>query len=176
MDILDQPTNLHLKNGKVFPTNVVFMGYIILGTACFAFLMGSILIGIGGLLVGSFISFTASGIRIRPEIFRVEEYTRYLGFIPIAKSFDFRQYSIICVVPVRETNTMYSRSSNSKSYAESYYFICLLNQNYRNRKDIAKFERKDKSTEVAKMLAHIMTLEYFEYSPKVIREKMLERR
>jgi hypothetical protein len=175
MDPLDQPINLHMKNGKVFPTNVVFMGYIILGAAVFAFLMGSIFIGIGGLLIACLISFTTTGTKIRPETFRVEEYTRYLGFIPISKSFDYQDYSVICVVPTRETNTMYSRNSNSMSYVESYYSICLLNQYYRSRKDIARFERKDKSTEVAKMLAHIMELEYFEYDPKVIRQKMLGR-
>lgn len=175
MDILDQPINLHMKNGKVFPHNAVFLGYIILGASVFAFVMGSIYIGIGGLLISLFISFTTYGVRIYPETFTVDEYTRYMGFIQFNKLFDYRKFNIITVVPTIQANTMYSRSSNSMTYTDSYYSICLLNKNYRNRKDLIKIERKDKSVEVAKMLAHIMEMEYFEYDPKIIREKMLGR-
>jgi len=175
MEILDKPVDLHYKNGKVFPPNAVFMGYMFILVALFILYMGFLTVGIITLLIALFLSFTTYGIEIHPETSTISEYTSYLGFIKIKKTFDYRKYPILTVVPTKHSYAMYTRSAMSGSYTNYYHSICLLNKNYRNKRDLVKFEQKDQSIEIAKGLAHRMNLEYFDYDPMVIREKMLGR-
>jgi hypothetical protein len=175
MDILDQPTNLHFKNGKVFPPNVVFMGYIVVGAAVAVFFLGNIFIGFGVLLLSLFLSLTNYGVEIHPETFTISEYTSYLGFIKIKKKIDSRKYAIITVVPSKQSNTMYARTNTSTNYTDYYHSVCLLTKQYRGKRELTKFTQKAQAVEVAKELGHRMNLEYFEYDPRVIRDKMLGR-
>lgn len=173
MEPLDKPISLNYKNGKVFPTNAVFMGYVFLIVSIPAGLFGIIYIGIGLFIISIFMIFTTYGTQIHPDQKKIEEYTKYFGFIQISKTYSYENHKYICSIPVKLTTQVYGRSSNSTTISNYYHSISILNQNFKNRKDITKFEQKSVATDTAKNLAHRLGLEYFEYDPKVIREKML---
>lgn len=174
MDTLDQPIDLHFRNGKVFPSNVVILGFILLGLSPLAFL-GNMYIGIGLFLAGTFIAFTSNHVVVDLETQTIREYTAYLGFIKIGKTTDYRKYGILTVVPVRQTTTTYSRSIHSTSYTDYLFAVCIMGSNFRGKKELTKLPQKVQSEDLAKELTHRMGMEYFDYDPKVIREKMLGR-
>lgn len=174
MDIIDQPIDLHFRNGKVFPSNVVILGYVFLGL-CLLALLGNIYIGIALFLAGAFISFTSNHVVVDLETQTIQEYTAYFGFIKIGKTIDYKKYGILTVVPVKQTTTAYTRSTQSTSSTDYFFAVCLLGSNYRGKKDLTKFPQKSQSEDLAKELTHKMGMEYFDYDPKVIREKMLGR-
>lgn len=174
MNTLDQPIDLHFRNGKIFPSNVRILGYIFLGL-CLPALLGNIFIGIGLFVVGAFISFTSNHVVVDLETQTIREYTAYFGFIKIGKTTDYRKYGILTVVPVKQTTTAYTRSTQSTSYTDYLFAVCLLGSNYRGKKELTKLPQKSQSEDLAKELTHRMGMEYFDYDPMVIREKMLGR-
>ena len=174
MNTLDQPIDLHFRNGKVFSSNVVVLGYVLLGLSPLAF-FGNVFIGIGLLLVGAFIGFTTNHVVVDLENETIWEYTAFLGFIKIGKKTDYRKYGILTVVPVKQTTTTYGRSTHSTSYTDYLFAVCLLGSNYRGKRELTKLPQKSQSEDLAKELTHRMGMEYFDYDPKVIREKMLGR-
>jgi hypothetical protein len=175
MQTLDTPVSLHYNNGKVFPPNALMIGYAFLGVSLIAFLFQPIIGGIL-LILGAFICFTNYGTEINPEEKKITEYTRYFGFIRIGKSYSYDKHHFIAVIPTKNSVTAYSRSSSSATYTDYYSSICLLNINYRNKKELTKFESKSTAAEITKNLAHRMDLEYFEYDPHVIRQAFTRRR
>ncbi|WP_341902242.1 hypothetical protein [Fluviicola taffensis] len=174
MDTLDQPMDLHFRNGKVFPSNVLILGYIFLGLSPLSF-FGNMYIGIGLFLVGVFITFTSNHVVVDLERETIREYTAYLGFIKIGKTINYRKYGILTVVPVKQTTTAYTRSTQSTSYTDYLFAVCLLGSNYRGKRELTKLPQKSQSEDLAKELSHRMNMEYFDYDPMVIREKMLGR-
>lgn len=174
MDTLDQPIDLHFRNGKVFPSNVVILGYIFLGLSPLAF-FGNVFIGIGLLLAGVFIAFTSNHVVVNLETKSFREYTAYLGFIKIGKTIDYRKYGILTVVPVKQTTTVYTRSTQSTSNTDYLFAVCIMGSNFRGKRELTKLKQKSQSEDLAKELAHRMGMEYFDYDPMVIREKMLGR-
>lgn len=174
MDTLDKPSDLHFRNGKIFPSNVVILGYILVGLSPLVF-FGNIFIGIGVFLAGTFIAFTSNHVVINLENQTIWDYTAYYGFIKSGKTIDYRKYRIVTVVPVKQTTTAYSRSTQSTSYTDYYFAVCLLGGNYRGKRELTMLPGKSQSEELAKELAHRMGMEYFDYDPMVIREKMLGR-
>ena len=84
MDQLDKPVALSYDNGKVSPSNVLLIGYIILGVSLFI-LLGDWIVGAIGITIGSFISFTREGIDIHPEQKMIVFYTKLFGFIKVGK-------------------------------------------------------------------------------------------
>nr|WP_294860479.1 hypothetical protein [uncultured Fluviicola sp.] len=171
MDTLDQPMDLNFRNGKVFPSNALILGYILLGLSPLA-LLGNVFMGIGLFLVGIVIVFTSNHVVINLETQTFREYTAYLGFIKIGKTIDYTKYGILTVVPVKQTTTAYSRVQ-STSYTDYLFAVCLLGTNYRGKRELTKLPQKSQSEDLAKELSHRMNMEYFDYDPKVIRDKML---
>lgn len=174
MEPIDQPIDLHFRNGRVFPSNVVVLGYIFLGLSPLA-LFGNVFIGIGLLLVGVFIAFTSNHVVVDLETQTFREYTAYLGFIKIGKTIDYRKYGILTVVPVKQTTTAYTRSTQSTSNTDYLFAVCIMESNFRGKRELTKLKQKSQSEDLAKELAHRMGMEYFDYDPMVIREKMLGR-
>ncbi|MDF3027040.1 MAG: hypothetical protein K0S23_1347 [Fluviicola sp.] len=174
MEPLDQPIDLHFRNGKVFPSNVLILGYIFLGLSPLVF-FGNMFLGAGLFLGGVFIAFTSNHVVVDLETQTIREYTAYWGFIRIGITTDYRKYGILTVVPVRQTTTTYARSIHSTSYTDYLFAVCLLGSNYRGKKELTKFPQKSLSENLAKELTHRMGMEYFDYDPMVIREKMLGR-
>ncbi len=174
MDQLDKPVALSYNNGKVSPSNVLLIGYIILGISVLL-LLGDWIVGTIGIVIGALITFTREGIDILPEQKVVVFYTKLFGFFKIKKKKNYGNFQYITVIPVKETVTAYSRIS-SVSNTDYKFGLCLLNVNYRNKTDLTRFGQRSQSVEIAKQLAHRMGLEYFEYDPTMIRAKMMERK
>jgi hypothetical protein len=171
MDQLDKPVALSYDNGKVSPSNVILIGYIILGISALI-LLGDWIVGAIGITIGAFICFTREGIDIQPEQRVIVFYTKLFGFIKIGKKKSYAKFQFLSVIPVKETVTAHSRIS-SVSNTDYKFGISLLNANYRNKTDLTHFNQRSQSVEVAKQLADRMGLEYFEYDPAVVRAKMM---
>ena len=105
----------------------------------------------------------------------MKEYISHFGFLRTGKSTNYKKFTYITAIPTKGTNTMYSRTNSSTSYTDYYFSVFLLDERYRNKKEVTRFEKKSMSTDLAKELAHRMDLTYFEYDPKLIREKLLRR-
>ncbi len=171
LDTIDTPIPLQYNNGKSFPHNAVFVGYALLVVSIPA-LLGNIYIGIVLFLVSLLMCFTNYGTEIDVEKRTVKEYNKIMGFIKVGKPYDYGKFQFVTVVPVRQTTTAYGRGTSSVSSTEYLCAVCLLNPQYRNKKEITRFKQKSKCEDIAKGLAHTMNLEYFDYDPQVIRQKM----
>lgn len=174
MQPIDAPRSLHYKNGKAFPSNMVFIGYILLVLSVFIFL-GNLLLGMTTFLISLFLAFTTCGVEIDPENSIIRDYTRYLGFIKISKKLDSKKFMFVSAIPTKQSSTMYSRANSSTTNTDYFFGVCLLNGNYRNKTELTKFEKKSEAVAVAQDLSHRLGLEYFDYDPLTIREKMLKR-
>lgn len=150
MDQLDKPVALSYDNGKVSPSNVILIGYIILGVSVLI-LLGNWIIGAIGIVIGAFISFTREGIDIQSEQKMIVFYTKLFGFIKIGKKKSYAKFQFLSVIPVKETVTTHSRVS-SVSNTDYKFGISLLNANYRNKTDLTRFNQRSQSVEVAKQL------------------------
>lgn len=171
MDQLNKPVALSYDNGKVSPSNVLLIGYIILG-ASLLILLGDWIVGAIGITIGSFISLTREGIDIHPEQKVIVFYTKLFGFIKVGKKKSYAKFHYITIIPVKETVTAYSRIS-SVSNTDYKFGISLLNAAYRNKTDLTRFDQRSQSVAIAKQMADCMGLEYFEYDPEVVRAKMM---
>lgn len=171
MDQLDKPVALSYDNGKVSLSNVLLIGYIILGVSLLI-LLGDWIVGSIGIVIGSFISFTREGIDIQPEQKVIVFYTKFFGFIKIGKKKSYQNFQFITVIPVKETTTSHSRNT-SVSNTDYKFGISLLNASYRNKTDLTRYDQRSQSEDIAKQLAFRMELEYFEYDPAVVRAKMM---
>lgn len=172
---LDAPLQLSFSNGKLFPPNAVFMGYVFMVVSCFSLFMGGWILSLILLSIALLTAFTNYGIRFDPGRQTFTEFTHYLGLIPIEKTLSYASWKYITVIPLKSTTTLFSRSTNSTSITTYYYTICLLNANYRNKKELTKFESKSTSDEIAKQLSERLGLEFFEYDPLTIREAFKRR-
>lgn len=180
MEILDQPTALKYSNGKVSPDNVILMGYIFLGLSVFFLFLGAVYIvalfvGIFGVLFSMFLSFTTYGVEFFPEKRYFENFTILLGFMRVNKKVDLNKFQFITVLPLKQTSSVYANTYLSTTITDYKHAVCLLNVNYRNKQELIIFENKSKAEEIAKELAHCLSLEYFDYDPKLIREKLSRR-
>lgn len=170
--MLDKPIPTSFKNGKVFPPNAVIIGYVLLCVSILALSVPPL--GLTGLIVSSFIAFTNHGVNIDLKKHQVIEYTNYLGFIRVNKMYSYHKYSFVTAIPKRVSNAMYANTSQSYVSSENHFSLCLLHGNYRSKKEITLYDDRATAEDVASQLAPLLSLEYFEYDPKVIR-KMLRR-
>lgn len=175
MEPIDAPKPLHYNNGKLFPSNRMLIGYVCLGISVVIGFI-NLFIAVPVLLLGLFICFTRYGVIINPETNSYQEYTVYLGLIKIGKALKYKPTEFLTVIPARQSSTTYSRTNSSYVDTEYYFSICLLNERYRNKRELIKYDQKSMATDTAKQLSHQMGIEYFEYDPYVIREKFLQMR
>lgn len=162
------------KNGKVMAPNAVFMGYLFLGVSVFVFLANP-LMGIGMFLVACFASFTTYGTELDLAHQELIEYTKYLGVLKIYKSISYKGHSVITVLPASTSYRMYSRSSNGTTSTDYYFTITLFNEHFRKKLSVGNVSTREEAIAKAKELAVAMGMEYFEYSPQAIREKLNQR-
>lgn len=171
MQTLDEDINLKYSLGRLFPSNVVFIGILFFVTALFALMMGAVLPFLILALIGSFTAFSYQGIIFDPEKKQAIEYVYWLGFIKKTTTIQMDKYTYFSVIPKRISNTVYSRSTNHTTYTSYKFSICLLKQNYLGKKELIYFESKSKAETVARRLAEIMALEYFDYNPQELRKR-----
>lgn len=172
METLDSPVSLKYKTGKVFPPNAIMTGYVLIGTSLLVLIFGAIYIAPIVLLFGLWIVLSTYGVEINTENQQIIEYTLLFGVIRITKKYSYNKYRFLTILPLKETVQMYSRSSSHTNISNYYFTLCLLHGNYRNKKELTRFEQKSEAEHIAKNLCHRMNLEYFEYDPYVIREKI----
>lgn len=174
MEIIDQPQKLDFKNGKVMPSNAIIIGYVLFIVGIFAIIL-TWYTGVGMILIGAFLAFTTYGTKILPEEKIIEEYTKYLGFIRAAKKKSIKSYSYTSVIPKKVTSTMYSGTINFTTQTDYKFSICFLTNSYGGKIEITSYDQKGEAIHTAKELANSLKLNYFEYDPRTIRDRMRNR-
>jgi len=169
---LDEDIKLKYKLGRLFPSNVVFIGILFLTTSLFALMMGGVIPFFILALIGSFTTFSYQYIEFDPEQKQAVEYVCWLGFIKTRTTIHIDKYTNFSVLPKRVSNTVYSRSTNHTTYTNYKFSICLLKQNYLGKKELMIFDSKVKAESIAKRLAELMELSYFDYDPQELRRRM----
>lgn len=168
-DTLDSPVKYAYSNGKMFPSNAIVIGYILLTASLFSLAVGSWIIAIILAPISGLIAFSYSTVSFDPEKKQIQEMNYFVGFIPVVNTLNASQWTYLTVIPQKRISTMYASTSNSTTITEYYFVLTLLNQHYRNKKELVWFESKVDAVEVAKALSQPMELTYFEYDPGVIR-------
>ena len=166
---IDRPISLKYNNGKLFPSNGIFTSYIILAVGLLVFMQGIWIIGLPLIVLSSFVMFSNYGVQFESDGSFFKDYINYFGIIKVSKRFETAKWKYTTVLPGKSTNTMFSRSTNYTNQTNYFYQICLLNQRYGYKKELIKLSSKSEAESIAKSLAHIMQLAYFEYDPAVIR-------
>lgn len=166
---IDEPIALNYNNGKLFPSNGIFTSYILLAVGILLSIQGAWIIGSPIAILSSLVIFSNYGVQFESDGSSINEYINFFGFIKFSKSFETAKWKYITVLPGKATNTMFSRSTNYTNQTNYFYQICLLNDRYGHKKELIKLSSKSEAEALAKSLAHIMQLTYFEYDPAVIR-------
>lgn len=171
--------SLRYTNGKLLAPNAVFGGYIFIGLGFFLFAQGgiAILIGLISLLFGLFAAFTTFGVEVFYKEKEYTDYTNYFG-LPIYAGTRKKlpNYPLISVVPTHSSFRMYSRALTGTTSTDYFSTVCLLSENYRQKKEISRNEKKEDAVKQAKELAELLHLPYFDYDPKVVRAAFLAQR
>ena len=168
-DVLDKPVALSYNNGKLFPQNGIFSSYFVLAASLLCFVKGAWFVGLPLLILSSLVLLSNQGVRIQNDGSHFIEFTNYFGFIQQNRSFQTKDWTYITVLPGKATTTMFSRSTNYTNQTNYFFQICLLNQRYGHKKELIKLSSRSEAEALAKSLAHIMQLSYFDYDPAVIR-------
>ncbi|MFA7275103.1 MAG: hypothetical protein WC044_14630 [Crocinitomicaceae bacterium] len=158
--------------GKVFPANVTFVGYLLFGLSFFIFTT-SILGGIFVLLLAFFIAFTDYGTALNLRTKTIREFTKYFGFIPLGKDKSYSGHRFITAIPSKQSIRMYSRATTGTIVTDYFYLVCVYNEKYQARIEVAKFDSREEAIEVAKKMAPQMELEYFDYDPRNMRDRLM---
>lgn len=170
METIDTPADLNYSTGKLFPSNAVFIGYILMPVGVAALFFGSLIIGLVLLLAGAVISFSNTAIIIDPEMSMYFNQTRILGFIPFSSKHPLDKWELLTVIPIRISETVYANAVMSNTQSNFYFTVSLMKASYRGKKELLRFESKVKAEEVAKGLSHRLGKSYFEYDPIVVRD------
>lgn len=175
MNILDRPVPRHFDHGWNFPLRIRIIGFVFLLFALLQLLMGMYFIGGAMLFLALFISFSFSGVKIDVDNQQISEYIAYLGFIRISKKYSYLKLHYITVIPKR-VSTAVSANMVQQTVDTNYKFsVCLFTESFRVKKTIVDFETKSEATEITTQLAHLLKMNYFEYDPQVVREKLTGR-
>lgn len=172
MQTLDSPIPRHFDNGWYFPLRIRITGFILIAYGLFSLLIQSYYIGAPMLIFGLFIGFTFSGVRIDTDGKRIIEYTRYLGFIAIAKKSPYENYQYVTVIPTRVSEAVNANLVQQTVKTNYKFSVCLFTGVFRGKKELTVLNAKSEAEFIAKQLAHLLEMEYFEYDPQAVREKL----
>lgn len=172
---LDTPVPRHFDNGWYFPLRIRISGFILIAFGLFSLLTASYYIGAPLFVLGLFIAFTFSGVRIDTTRKRIIEYTRYLGFIHVTKSYSYEQHHYVTAIPTRVSQAV-NANLVQQTVETSYRFtVCLLTENFRRKKELMVITSKSEAEHLSNQLAHLLEMEYFEYDPQAVRAKLTGR-
>jgi len=164
-------TNETVINGKSFPHNVVFIGYILLLLGAFFLLLNPI-VSIFFIGIGALVAFSNYGVILNFDKKTITEFTAYFGCWKSKKVKSYNDHHYITVLPVNESFRMYSRSSIGTTIKDYFFMITIFDEKLHRKIEVSKQEKNAKAKEIALELAVKMELEYVDYDPKWIREKM----
>ncbi len=160
---------LKFDNGKVFPPNVVVMAYVFLAVSIFSFL-STWWLGLILFIVSMFILTTKMKVEIDLAENTYREFTHFFQIIKMGKTFDLNSFKYVSVIPKRQSTVMYSRASNSNIQTNFFHVVCILNENFRAKKEVLQLESKNKANLLAQDLSIKLKMDYFEYDPQKVRE------
>jgi hypothetical protein len=167
--IIDEPISLSYSNGKLFPSNGIFTSYILFAVGLLFSFQGAWMVGLPMMILSSFVILSNYGVQFDRDGTFIREYINYFGFIKISKRFETTKWTYVTVLPGKSTNTLFSRSTNYINQTNYFYQICLLNERYGHKKELINLSSKPETEALAKSLAQLLQLNYFEYDPAVIR-------
>lgn len=148
--------------GKSFPPSLAFSGYvfIVVGiTAAFSHVYIAILF----IVMGIFIAFTKSGIQINLKENTYRDYNSFFGLFQ-GKWKTLEPYSYITLMQNHEESATLSRSNRrAVTGATTYYDICLLSANHRERLTIKRITERDKASGEIKILSQQLNLPMTKY-------------
>ena len=152
--------------GKSFPPSLSFAGYVfwLIGVIAAFY---NIYIGALFIVFGMFIALTKSGVQINIEENTYRDYNSLFGLRQGKWKF-LGQYSYITLMQNREESATLSRSNRrSVTGATTYYDICLLNDNHREKLTIKRIKDRDKASDEIKKLSEQLQLPMTKYMPCV---------
>jgi len=106
----------------------------------------------------------------------VREYNRFVGLITIGKTKSIKDHRYITIMPLIESAQVNASYANSTSISNAYFMIVLFKERLKGKTIVTKFDTKSEAFEVAKKLADRLSMTYFEYDPKLVREILLGNR
>lgn len=152
--------------GKSFPPSLNFAGYVFLAVG-FVAAFYNIYIGTLFIIAGVFIAFTKSGVQIKLEDNTYRDYNSFFG-IRQGKWKSLEPYSYITLMQNHEESATLSRSNRRAiTGATTFYDICLLNDNHRERLTIKRITERDKASGEIKKLSEQLNLPMTKYMPCV---------
>ncbi len=90
------------------------------------------------------------------------------------KKITLNDYKYISVIPTKETQTFQSRSGMVSTNTDYFSSVKVYKKRLRAGIEITKYSTKFEAEQIAQELGKQLELNYFTYSPMIIREKMLE--
>lgn len=150
--------------GKAFPPSLSFSGYVFLVVGI-AGAFSNIYVGALFILAGVFIAFTKSGVQINLEENTYRDYNSFFG-IRQGKWKSLEPYSYITLMQNHEESATLSRSNRRAiTGSTTYYDICLLNDNHRERLTIKRITERDQASGEIKKLSKQLNLPMTKYMP-----------
>lgn len=176
LETLDKPIQLEFNNGSLFPPNLVMICYVFLPISLFVIVLSSVIVGSILLFVSLAVCFGRQHVALDPEQKSVREYNSFIGFIKIGKTKSIQDHQYITVMPLIESSQVYASTSNSTTISNSYFMVVLFKERLKGKSIITKFDQRSEAIDVAKKLSNQLSINYFEYDPKLVRDILLGNR
>lgn len=176
METLDTPLQLKFNNGPLFPPNLVFISHMILPISLLSLMFEAYIVGIILFLPSLIVALGRQVVVIDDIQKTVRDYSSFIGIIKIGKEKSIKDHEYITVMPLIESSQVYASSANSTTISNSYSMIVLFKERLKGKTIVTKFDTKSEAFDVAKKLADRLSMTYFEYDPKLVREILLGNR
>lgn len=152
--------------GKSFPPSLSFSGYVFLVVGIAA-TFSNIYIGALFIIVGIFVAFTKSGIQINLQENTYKDYNSLFG-LRQGKWKTLDNYSYITLMQNHESSATLSRSNRrAVTGATTYYDVCLLSGNHREKLTIKRITERNIASSEIKKLSEQLNLPMTKYMPCV---------
>lgn len=127
------------------------------------------------LLIFSFLLFAITGILISNDNKNYKIYISYFG-IKFGKWKPLKDYPDLAILKKIVSNRAHSRANVSAETARNtFYLICLLTPNHREKIVIAKLKSKEEALKEAPIIASKIGANYTDYNPAISRSTRLRR-
>lgn len=176
METLDTPIKLSYNNGNNFPPNMVIIAYVILAVSVFLSLIGSYVFGLILFILSILTITNRHFVIIDPDHNFIHDYSSYLGFIKIGKKYPLDKYMYVTAMPLIESQQVYASTSNSTTISSSYTIVTFFGERFKGKRIISKFDSKNEAIDTAKKLGDRLSMKFFDYDPKLVRQVLLGQR
>ncbi len=158
---------------KYFPKAFVYIGYALIGYGLL-YLFIKILIGLGLIIIGIYLSFSFNGIQIDSKKKKFKKYSSFFGWKKgIWESYN--DYPYLTMLEITEKETGYSRGQVEFTSKYKVYRVCLLNNSHREKIILKNFKNKELASKSAKEFANKLNVKLTVYSPKISEKTRLRK-